>query len=380
MKFLKYTLIVGTLVVMLFTSCTERNDAFSKVIIEPEVDSIMTAKWNSDFQHAEYPQQWLDNVITVKSTESIQNAIDKASEAGGGVVILKEGTHILDGSITLKSNVTIVGEGRGKTILLQGAKLDKAAFNVEAKPTITDVLIKDLTLKGTRSGKVNGILIRGRNEDRHKRIMLQNVDVTDWSAQGVHIKRTNHIIMDNCNFQYNGSAGGLYHNCYFLYNKNILQSDLNMSYPVKGKGCKYTSCEYVLAQRCTIKNTHGNGIQADHEQAGYVFFHKYHISGCERVAMWFPCEDYYDKFTYKEDPKYAPQYIILNRCEIVDNTWGAMWRLVNDSYVINSHFSNKKVDMGLLKCDVRMEKSSFEKGNQIYEDISEWPEDVKILW
>lgn len=380
MKFLKNTLIVGTLVVMLFTSCTERNDALSKVIIEPEVDSIMTAKWNSDFQHAEYPQQWLDNVITVKSTESIQNAIDKASEAGGGVVILKEGTHTLDGSITLKSNVTIVGEGRGKTILLQGAKLDKAAFNVEAKPTITDVLIKDLTLKGTRSGKVNGILIRGRNEDRHKRIMLQNVDVTDWSAQGVHIKRTNHIIMDNCNFQYNGSAGGLYHNCYFLYNKNILQSDLNMSYPVKGKGCKYTSCEYVLAQRCTIKNTHGNGIQADHEQAGYVFFHKYHISGCERVAMWFPCEDYYDKFTYKEDPKYAPQHVILNRCEIVDNTWGAMWRLVNDSYVINSHFSNKKVDMGLLKCDVRMEKSSFEKGNQIYEDVSEWPEDVKMLW
>jgi len=36
-----------------------------------------------------------------------------------------------------------------------------------------------------------------------------------------------------------------------------------------------------------------------------------------------------------------------NRCEIVDNTWGAMWRVAKDSYVKNSHFANKKIDMGL---------------------------------
>ncbi|MDE5419075.1 glycoside hydrolase family 55 protein [Labilibaculum sp. DW002] len=379
-KMLKNRIIASILAVMLLASCTETKSAFTKVTIESEVDSIMTAKWGNDFKHADYPQQWLDNVIAVEPNEAIQAAIDKASEAGGGIVFLKEGVHILDSTITLKSNVTILGEGRDKTIIQQGVKLDEAAFNVEAKPTITDVLIKDLTLKGTRSGKVNGILIRGRNENRHKRFMLQNIDVTDWSAQGVHIKRTNHIIMDNCNFQFNGSHGGLYHNCYFLYNKYILQSDLDMSFPLKGKGCKYTSCEFVLAQRCTIKDTKTNGIQADHEEAGYVFFHKYHISGCERVALWFPCEDYYDKFTYKEDPKYAPQKIILNRCEVVNNTWGAMWRAVNDSYVINSHFSNKKIDMGLLKCNVQMEKSIFEKGNKNYTDVKQWPEDVKILW
>lgn len=368
------------LLFVVFSCTSQEKYAYTKVEIEPEVDSIMTAKWNDAFKHVEYPQQWLENVIFVEPGESIQAAIDAANEAGGGVVLLKEGEHVLDGTITLKSKVTIAGEGKDKTIVMQGQKMENAGFNVEAKPTITDVVIKDLTFNGNRNGKVNGILIRGRNEDRHKRIMFQNIDVTDWSAQGVHIKRTNHIIMDKCNFQYNGSNGSLYHNCYFLYNKYILQSDLNMSYPVTGKGCKYTSCEYVLAQRCTIKDTKTNGVQADHEQAGYFFFHKYHISGCARVALWFPCEDYYDKFTYKEDPKYAPQNIILNRCEIVDNTWGAMWRAVNNSYVINSHFSNKKIDMGLLKCDVKMENSTFDKGNEIYTDVKEWPKDVKILW
>ena len=221
------------------------NHKYSKVEIESEVDSIMTAKWNDNFKHVNYPKQWLENVILVNPGKSIQSAIDQANKDGGGIVFLKEGTHILDNTITLKSHITLVGAGREKTILQQGPKMDGAALNVEAKPTITDVFIMNLTLKGTRSGKVNGILIRGRNEDRHKRIMLQNINVTDWSSQGVHMKRTDHIIMDNCNFQYNGSGGGLYHNVYFLYNKYILQSDCDMSFPVKGKGNKYTSCEFV---------------------------------------------------------------------------------------------------------------------------------------
>jgi len=36
--------------------------------------------------------------------------------------------------------------------------------------------------------------------------------------------------------------------------------------------------------------------------------------------------------------------------------------------------------MGLLKCDVTMENSTFEKGNEIYTDVKQWPADVKILW
>ncbi|MBJ2175940.1 hypothetical protein JBL43_16920 [Aureibaculum sp. A20] len=358
----------------------EVSNKLEKVIIEPEVYTIMSDKWDKEFIHVTYPKQWLETIIHVKPGESIQNAIDKANSAGGGVVLLEEGTYILENTITLKSKITLVGAGKKKTILKQGPNMQGSGFNIEDKPQITDLVIKDLTLKGTRKGKSNGILIRGRNESRHTRIMLQNINVTDWSAQGVHMKRTNNIIMDNCNFQFNGSAGGLYHNVYFLYNKYILQSDCDMSYPVKGKGNKYTSCEYVLSQRCTIKDTKTNGIQIDHEEAGYIFFHKYHISGCARVALWFPCEDYYNKYNYTENPKYAPQKVILNRCEIINNTWGAMWRAVNESYVINSVFDNENIDMGLLKCDVIMENSTFKKGNEIYTDKKQWPSDVKILW
>ncbi|AUC23586.1 hypothetical protein BTO15_16415 [Polaribacter sejongensis] len=379
-KNIKHFFVIAFIGLISSINAQKKAFAYTKVTIEQEVYAVMSDKWNDDFKHVDYPKQWLQNVVEVKPGQSIQKAIDNVYNEGGGVVFLKKGTHILNSTITLKSNITLIGEGRDKTILLQGEGIDNAAFNIEDKPQVTDLVIKDLTLKGKREGKVNGILFRGRNESRHTRIMLQNIDVTDWSAQGVHMKRTDNIIMDNCNFQYNGSAGGLYHNVYFLYNKYILQSDCNMSYPVKGKGNKYTSCEYVLAQRCTIKDTKTNGIQADHDEAGYIFFHKYHVSGCARVALWFPCENYYDKYHYTENPKYAPQKVILNRCEIVNNTWGAMWRSVNDSYIINSVFDNIEVDMGLLKCDVTLENSTFKKGNEIYTDVKQWPKDVRILW
>lgn len=364
-----------------FSSIAQKHSfSYNQVEIESEVYAIMSDKWDDEFKHVEYPKQWLNNVIKVKPGESIQKAIDAVHSDGGGVVFLKKGTHVLESTLTLKGKITLVGEGRDKTIILQGPDMESTGFNIEDKPQVTDLVIKDLTLKGSRKGKANGILIRGRNEKRHTRVMLQNINVTDWSAQGVHMKRTNNVIMDNCNFQYNGSGGGLYHNVYFLYNKYILQSDCDMSFPVMGKGNKYTSCEYVLAQRCTIKDTKTNGIQADHEEAGYLFFHKYYVSGCARVALWFPCEDYYDKYHYTENPKYAPQKVILNQCEIVNNTWGAMWRAVNDSYIINSVFDNKNTDMGLLKCDVTMENSTFKKGNEIYTDVKQWPNNVRILW
>jgi len=134
-----------------------------------------------------------------------------AQSAGGGVVFLKAGIHILKKTLTLKSKVTIIGEGKAQTVLLQGPDMNGTCFNAEDKPQVTDVVIKDLTLRGTRTGGGNGILMRGRNESRHTRIMLQNITVSDWAKHGVHIKRTNNIIMDKCDIQYNGSSGGLHH-------------------------------------------------------------------------------------------------------------------------------------------------------------------------
>ncbi|MDB2385546.1 hypothetical protein N9V96_03645 [Polaribacter sp.] len=210
--------------------------------------------------------------------------------------------------------------------------------------------------------------------------MWQNVTITDFGSHGIGISRVNHIIMDNCLFQHNGTKGGLHHNVYFLFVGHVLQSDCDMSYPAKGKSNKYTSTKFLFTQRCVMKEGNGNGIQADNDQGGYLFFHKHHLSGFKNVAMWFPCEEYYNKFEYTENPKWVPQNVILNRCEVIDNGIGAMWRVVQGkSYIINSYFNNEKLDMGLLKCNVHMENSTFEKGFERYSDKKEWPKNVKML-
>ena len=166
-----------------------------------------------------------------------------------------------------------------------------------------------------------------------------------------------------------------------MFVANVLQSDCDMSYPAEGKSNKYTSTQYLLTQRCVMKDGKGNGIQADNDRGGYLFFHKHQLSGFAKVAMWFPCEAYYNKFEYTEDPKWVPQNVILNRCEVFDNGWGAMWRIVQGkTFVMNSHFDNKNIDMGLLKCNVETENSSFKKGYETYTDVKQWPENVKLLW
>ncbi|MCB4807864.1 hypothetical protein LG651_06340 [Tamlana sp. 62-3] len=347
-----------------------------KVSIEPEVLSVMKEKWGDNFIHAQYPKQFLNHIITLKPGENVQAAIDKANESGGGIVYLTEGIHTTD-NLKIKSKVTLCGAGRSKTILKHTGK---DHFMDQAVQKLTDVVFKDITLQGGENTK-SGLNLRGQNDDRHERFMWQNVNITGINSHGIGISRVNHIIMDNSHFQHNGLKGSLHHNVYFLFVSYVLQSDCDMSNPAEGKSNKYTSTSHLLTQRCVMKNGKGNGIQADNDQGGYLFFHKHHLSGFKRVAMWFPCEEYYNKFHYTEDPKWVPQNVILNRCEVINNGYGAMWRIVRGkSNVINSYFDNEKIDMGLLKCNVKMDKNSvFKKGHAFYEDVEEWPKDLKLL-
>jgi parallel beta-helix repeat protein len=86
----------------------------------------------------------------------IQSAIDAANAAGGGTVLLREGTFTISDSIVIKSGVELIGEGMTRTIIdangsyaTQGAAwsaIDHDRNNVGIGSEIEDVRIADLTI------------------------------------------------------------------------------------------------------------------------------------------------------------------------------------------------------------------------------------------
>lgn len=339
-----------------YVSGSQVNPKIEKVILEDRVKELVETYWMDEddkFTYVNYPEQYLEGLyITVEPGESIGDAVDQVSQAGGGVVILTEGIHELKESVYIRSNVTLVGYGKERTIIRQAKNLSGSMFCTEdVTPCVENFIFKDLSIEGVR-GYVNnacGMVFNGGGEKWHNRIMLQNVRLKNCGNMGIHMKRVDDIIMDRSEIVYNGESSGFYHNVYFLYNNNILQSDLDMSGPVLGKGCKYTATVNTIAQRIKMKDGVGNGIQSDYT-TDYLMLYKYEIDNFENVAMWFACEKFNDKYSYTEDPQYAPQNVILSECRITNCNNGGIWRVVQNPHILNSYFKNRTHDLELLKC------------------------------
>ena len=76
------------------------------------------------------------------SNTAIQKAVDRVAAAGGGTVLVEAGTYTLENSVRLASQVTLRGEGPGKTILQKApgviSKLKIDADYGQYKATVED--------------------------------------------------------------------------------------------------------------------------------------------------------------------------------------------------------------------------------------------------
>src|SRR5690606_23673462 len=79
---------------------------------------------------------------TTDMTEAIQTAIDVARQKGGGVVFLPNGTYLVTASVAVKSNVTLMGEGRTSII-----KTTSAAPSIMGR-TQSNVVVRALQALG----------------------------------------------------------------------------------------------------------------------------------------------------------------------------------------------------------------------------------------
>jgi len=144
----------------------------------------------------------------------IQAAIDAVEAAGGGVVLLSEGTFSFLGGLTIDtSNVTLAGMGRGATIL-QVAASSAFSFDVITLDTVSNCMVRDLAIDGNKANQVapGTETFYGIVMDAATHCIVKDVNVHDLfdvgvAARGIQVKgatSANNII-ERCRI-YNGTA------------------------------------------------------------------------------------------------------------------------------------------------------------------------------
>ncbi|WP_426152986.1 glycosyl hydrolase family 28-related protein [Pseudomonas sp. DC3000-4b1] len=131
-------------------------------------------------------------------THAIQLAINAAYKAGGGEVLLSEGTYIVTGPnadggcLTLKNNVTLAGDGAGVTTLklADGSGDIDGIVRTSASHNTLDAGVRDLTIDGNQAATtsiVNGLVTgSATNPNAHTQdFLISGVELANCSASGL---------------------------------------------------------------------------------------------------------------------------------------------------------------------------------------------------
>ena len=141
---------------------------------------------------------------------SIQNAIDAVSSAGGGTVYFPAGTYMLklqegeDSAIICKSNVDLVGEGKGNTILkldddVTESGSDDFTHIIQISPSVSDLTVRDLQVDGNNQERGGGLDLReDLLECDGKNITLSNLIVKNSNGEGIDCDLAENLIINSC--------------------------------------------------------------------------------------------------------------------------------------------------------------------------------------
>jgi parallel beta-helix repeat protein len=156
---------------------------------------------------------------------AIQAAIDAAYELGGGIVYIPAGTFIISGNkadpsqgcVEVRSNVTLIGEGMGETILKLADNYDARINGLIRTPvseSASNVTIKNLTIDGNRQNNTDhqaGIItgVKANDDGKiHESITISNVEVMNCTGYGVNPHElTYDLVIEDCVSHGNGKDG-----------------------------------------------------------------------------------------------------------------------------------------------------------------------------
>ncbi|MFE4651522.1 glycosyl hydrolase family 28-related protein [Streptomyces sp. NPDC056707] len=216
---------------------------------------------------------------TVDDTAAIQDAIDDANAAGGGVVYIPRGTYKLTSAIALKSHVQLKGDGINATVLQQTSSSSHgiSGSNLEL------VSIEDLLVDGPGSGTGRGIHLGGTVVIYSFYVTMRNVMVRQFGDTGIFIDDPVTTDLYNVTSKENG-AEGFYITCsdtgtvgtstslvtcyahnnvgngFRLYNM-VYSTFTGCAADFNVNGYKIEACEAVTLTGCGAEQNSGDSIQ-----------------------------------------------------------------------------------------------------------------------
>lgn len=132
------------------------------------------------------------SVIYDSSFSSLISRLN-ANLSGGGIIFIKAGTYNVDTPISITHSIDIVGEGRGKTILLRTIPSSSPTLTVSG----SNLTLSRLTVNGNyptnTSSMFNELLLTGNNI-RCTDIEVKNFNAIGISAHGAGITVSNSVI------------------------------------------------------------------------------------------------------------------------------------------------------------------------------------------
>lgn len=228
--------------------------------------------------------------ILVKSGQSIQQALDRASAAKGWV-ILEKGIHVLKETLKIPTGVTLAGEGLESILWLDGSLASltlKAQHRNPSDITIRDMLIEGATSvdagtdpnQGRRSRSRmsatarEGIVFSGDKTGDINRIRLENLTVQNFTKHGVSIRGASEVRIINCDFSDNGSnvvpGEGLHHNLHLTRVQDVAIESSRFSSSPWGSGLYLSHSGRVAIRNNEFSRNKKHGI---------------HVSECGEIAV-----------------------------------------------------------------------------------------------
>lgn len=186
------------------TPYDEVNKSSVTVIIADGLTSSEQSKKQANYVIPTSAPEWY-------TAQNLINSVINSLPSSGGKIVLLDGTYTVSGSINLKSNIIIQGQG-ASTVIKIADNINTDCRIIYGAIDINNITIKDMALDGNKnnnsSGIQQGIYLNGQFTNYFIKGQIQNINISNFRDSGIYFSWCKEISV--ISITSNNNANGLW--------------------------------------------------------------------------------------------------------------------------------------------------------------------------